>query len=78
MGRVDRAVGAPKAASFPELPDIVTTLSRNSAEASVLRLERRSLAGSIGFPRFLISHRTIHPDRKSRHDEAKTRCPWPM
>jgi hypothetical protein len=78
MGRIDRPIGSSKAASFPELPDIVTTLSRKSAKARVFRLDRRSLVGSIGFRRFLISHRTIHPDRKSRHDEAKTRCPWPM
>jgi hypothetical protein len=78
MCRIDGPIAAPSATPLPELADIAATLGREPAQPCILRLEPRQTAGAVGFGRFTISHRTTHPDRDSRHDEAKPRGARPM
>ena len=78
MCGIDGPIGAPTAASLRGVADIGAKLGCESAKARVLRLESRQFAGSFGFRRFAISHRTTHPDRKSRQDEAKAPSAEPM
>jgi hypothetical protein len=74
MRRIDGAVAVPNAPSRLRLAHIGGEFRRRPAPPRILRVEAGHVTVPAPFRRFAISHRTTHPGRKSRQDEAKSRC----